>query len=265
MYKPVITSMSHPLVKQARALRQRKTRTETGSFLVEGIHHVGEAFSAGWEMQAILFAPDLLNSGFAKDLLARALEQRIEIRPVSGKVMNSITDKENPQGILALVRQRHPGWADLKSLRMGAAVVSPQDPGNVGAILRTLDAVGADYFFIIDGGVDLYHPTSVRASMGTLFWIPVVETNFTELTAWVRSNGIYLIGSSAHAEKDYRSFIPQNPWLLVLGSEQKGLSPDQLRLCDTTIKLPMHGRASSLNLAVAAGILLYQLISKKPD
>ncbi len=265
MDKPVISSLTHPLVKQARALRQRKARGETGLFLVEGIHHVGEAFSAGWKMETVLYAPDHLTSKFARDLLAQVTKQGISVRQVSVKVMESIADKENPQGILAIARQRHLVLTDLKSIRAGAAVVSPQDPGNVGTILRTLDAVGADYLVLANGGVDPYHPTSVRASMGALFWKPIVEANFTELTAWARKNGTQMIGSSAHAETDYRNFVPQNPWLLVLGSEQKGLLPDQLNVCDVTIKLPMMGRASSLNLAVAGGILLYQFLSINPD
>ena len=138
------------------------------------------------------------------------------------------------------------------------AVVSPQDPGNVGTILRTLDAVGADALFLLDAGVDPYHPTSVRASMGTIFWKPIVQTSFDEFIEWSRRFGFQRIATSAHSKQNYHELKPNTPWILVLGSEQKGLSMEQIKACDVSISLPMRGRASSLNLAVAAGILLYQ-------
>jgi RNA methyltransferase, TrmH family len=138
------------------------------------------------------------------------------------------------------------------------ALVSPQDPGNVGTILRTMDAVDADALFLLDGGVELYHPTVVRASMGTLFWKPVVQTSFNKFIEWARGNDMQLIATSAKADMDYRSLNPKTPWVLVLGNEQKGLSPEQSAACDVTVSLPMQGRVSSLNLSVAAGVLLYQ-------
>ena len=138
------------------------------------------------------------------------------------------------------------------------ALVSPQDPGNVGTILRTIDAVGADALFLLDGGVDLYHPTCVRASMGTLFWKPVVQAGFDEFISWAKGKGMQLIGTSAHAQTDYREVgLGESPWVLVLGSEQKGLSDEQIAACDVTVSMPMRGKVSSLNLSVAAGILLY--------
>jgi RNA methyltransferase, TrmH family len=252
----LITSTSNALIKQARALRQKKGRNESGMFLVEGIHHVGEVIEAGWDVETILYAPDLLTSAFANDLLARASHLRLQ--PVSAQVMESLADKENPQGILALVRARNTNLNDIKSIQRAVALVSPQDPGNVGTILRTMDAVKADVLFLLDGGVDLYHPTVVRASMGTLFWIPVVQTSFEDFAAWAKQNHAQLIGTSAKASAEYLSFVPQVSWVLVLGNEQKGLSPEQINACDVTVSLPMRGRVSSLNLSVAAGVLLYQ-------
>ena len=257
----MITSRSNPLVKQVIALRQRKTRAETGLFLVEGIHPVGEVVEAGWDIESVLYAPDTLSSKFAQELISRvsALSQ-----PISPQLMESLSDKENPQGILAVVRRRKYDLADLASVRMGAAVISPQDPGNVGTILRTLDAVEGDALFLIDGGVDPFHPTSVRASMGTLFWTPIIQTSFVEFLNWRRAKEIRLIGTSAHAEMDYRKLQIDDPCILLLGSEQKGLLPEQIKACDVVVSLPMKGHASSLNLAVAAGILLYDLKGKAP-
>lgn len=258
MALPLISSLSNPLVKQARALRQHKARTETGLFLIEGIHHVGEALEARWDVQTILYAPDLLSSEFAHRLLEQAAQRNLRLQPIAASVMESLADKENPQGILAIARQKQVSLHDLKRVRYAVALVSPQDPGNVGAILRTLDAVGADALFLLDGGVDLYHPTVVRASMGTLFWKTVVRTSFEQWYQWARTRDFQLIATSAHADVDYQTLIPRQPWILVLGNEQKGLSQQQLAACDVSVSLPMRGRVSSLNLAVAAGVLLYQ-------
>lgn len=263
MEKPLITSLSNPLIKQARALRQKKARLESGTFLVEGIHHVGEAIEAGWEVDSVLYAPELLTSTFGRDLVSR-LEARSQ--PVSASVMESLADKDNPQGILAIVRQKQLALQALKhspvpgaqTIKSAAALVSPQDPGNVGTILRTLDAVGADALFLLDGGVELYHPTVIRSSMGTIFWKTIVQASFADFVTWARTGNYQLIGTSAHGDVDYQTLVAQPPWVLVLGNEQKGLSTAQTNACDVAVSLPMKGRVSSLNLAVAAGVLLYQ-------
>ena len=255
MHKPLITSLSNPLIKQARALRQKKARVESGLFLVEGIHHVGEAFEAGWDVESVLYSSGLLTSPFAHDLISRLSFQP---QPVTPQVMESLADKENPQGILAIVRQKKTQLKDVKPFTRAVALVSPQDPGNVGTILRTLDAVGADALFLLDGGVEQYHPSVIRASMGTIFWKPMIHASFAEFHEWTRWEKYQLIGTSAKTDVDYLSLVPQAPWILVLGNEQKGLSKEQAAACDVTVSLPMRGRVSSLNLAVAAGVLLYQ-------
>lgn len=259
MEKPLITSLSNPLVKQARALRQKKARLESGSFVVEGIHHVGEAVEAGWDVEMVFYAPDLLTSTFARNLIARL---GTKPQPVSAQVMESLADKENPQGILAIVRQKQTALNDLGPIQTAAALVSPQDPGNVGTILRTLDAVGVDALFLLDDGVELYHPTLIRSSMGTIFWKPVVQTSFDEFINWSRKKSHQLIGTSTHGDVDYQTLVPKIPWILVLGNEQKGLATDQSSACDVEVSLPMRGRVSSLNLAVAAGVLLYRYCEK---
>jgi TrmH family RNA methyltransferase len=250
-----ISSLSNPLIKRARAVHQRKARLETGLFVVEGLHNVGEALAAGWEFDVLFYAPDILSSEFGRRVLA---EYPKKLQPVSSEVMESLAEKDNPQGILGLVRQRHIALPDLSAVQRLVAMVAPQDPGNVGTVLRTMDAVGADALFLVDGGVEPYHPTCVRASMGALFWKPVVELSFSELIDWSRMHTVQLIGTSAHSSMDYRQFTPAQPWMLILGTEQKGLSDEQLAACDARLSLPMRGRASSLNVAVAAGILLYR-------
>lgn len=258
----ILTSTSNPYIKQVRSLRQKKARTELGVFLVEGITHVGEAIEAGWDVEAIIYAPDLLTSSFARNLLERAARLNLRLQPVSVSVIESLADKENPQGILAVVKQKTFDFDDLKSITRAVALVSPQDPGNLGTILRTMDAVGAETLFLLNGGVELFHPTVIRASMGTLFWLPVVQSSFADFVSWARGGKYQLIGTSAKADVGYHTLVPQSPWILVLGNEQKGLSTEQIAACDVSISLPMRGRVSSLNLSVAAGVLLYQFMEK---
>jgi TrmH family RNA methyltransferase len=226
---------------------------------------VGEAVEAGWEIETLVYAPDQLASDFARALVKDQENRKVHCAALAPDLFGAIAEKENPQGILAVVHQRHPSLEDvaLGQFHFGAALVSPQDPGNVGTILRTLDAVGSDELFLLDGGVDPYHPSSVRASMGTIFWKAPVQDSFDHFVKWARLNGYHLIGSSAHAKADYRTYHQgSQPVILLLGSEQKGLSEEQIKSCDVTLSIPMKGRASSLNLAVAAGILLYAILDQ---
>ena len=262
----LISSNVNPLVKQIRSLRQKKGREQLGLFLVEGIHHVGEAIQAGWILETLVYAPDLLTSAFAHQLVDQQARRGVSCVALAGDLFASIAEKDNPQGLLAVVHQRRLELENIapENFAFGAAAVSPQDPGNVGTILRTLDAVGADGLFLLDGGVELYHPSVVRASMGTLFWKPVVQASFIEFEHWRRKNGYQLVGSSAHAGTGYREFQWGNqPTILLLGNEQKGLSPQQAAACDGVVSMPMKGRLTSLNLAVAAGVLLYQMMENK--
>ncbi len=258
----IISSPSNPIIKQARVLRQKKGRDESGLFLVEGLLHVGEAFEAGWQIDTLLYAPDQLKSDFGKKLVEKAMRAGLRSHAISGAAFESFAEKENPQGIAAIVRQRKYDLSQYsaETLPCLTAVVSPQDPGNVGTILRTMDAVGINGLVLLDWGVDPYHPSAVRASMGTLFWKSFFRLGFTDFLAWARQHGYRVVGTSAHGSVDYRALKQDSrPMVLLLGSEQKGLSPEQIANCDELVSLPMRGRASSLNLAVAAGVLLYAL------
>ena len=263
----LITSRTNPKIKQIRALRQVKERRLSGLFLVEGIRHVGEAVEAsqasmGITVESIVFAPEQLDSSFARNLVEIERLRGTPCLPVSEQVLESLTDKENPQGILAAVRTTRKNLLDLNpaNFSWGVALVAPQDPGNVGTILRTIDAVGASGLVLLDGGVDPYHPNSVRASMGAMFWYPLISASFSEFTHWVREHGYHVYGTSAHAEVEYRTGVQyKRPMILLLGSERQGLSPEQAAICEVMLHLPMKGRTTSLNLAVAAGVMLYQM------
>jgi TrmH family RNA methyltransferase len=261
---PSLTSPSNPKIKQVRALRQRKQRDATGLFVVEGIHHVGEAMAAGVSMEYICYAPELLESAFARELIEQQSARGVACLAVSVETFASIAEKENPQGVLAVVRQHHTTLDHLTpdTFPWGVALVAPQDPGNVGTILRTIDAAGARGLLLLDGGVDPYHPSAVRASMGALFWHPVVSGSFPAFAQWARERGYHIYGASAHASADYRAVEYARPAILLLGSEQKGLSTEQMGVCEHVVRIRMRGRASSLNLAVAASVMLYAMLER---
>ena len=263
-----IASRANPKIKQARALRQRKERDTSGLFLVEGIAHVAAALEAGATVEYICYSPDLLTSPFAKDLVAQAATRNIPCYPTSAEVFESLAEKDNPAGLIAVAR-KPTSTRSVQSLREASnlqawfiALVSPQNPGNIGAILRTIDAVGASGLLLLDGGADPYHPNAVRASLGALFHLPVVSANFDEFSVWATQNSYNLVGASAKASVDYRAADYKRPLILLLGSEQKGLSPEQAAVCSQMIRLPMQGKVSSLNLAVAAGVMLYEVLAQ---
>ena len=261
----LIKSRSNQKVKLARSLRQRKARDKTGLFLVEGIRHVGEAYQAGSAIEYILFSPELLKSKFAHNLIDQAVNTGISCLPTTSEVFSSFTEKENPQGICAVVQQPNLDLSRLAphNFPWGAAVISPQDPGNIGTILRTIDAVGAGGLILIDSSTDPFHPTGVRASMGMIFWYSIAVCSFNDFAIWVKKHNYEVFGSSAQNGIDIQDIDDfALPLILLLGSEREGLNAKHSKICKEVISLPMQGRASSINLSVAAGIMLYQIRDK---
>jgi len=260
-----LTSPNNPKIKQVRALAQRKARDESGLFVVEGIRHVGEAFEAGAQFTSVCYAPEILKSEYALRVLQQLEGRGVAVLAVTGAVFESLAEKDNPQGILAVLRQPRPALASLTpaTFPWGVALVSPQDPGNIGTILRTVDAVGASGLLLLDTSADPFHPTAVRASMGTIFWRPVVQARFDAFLNWARDQQYYLVGTSAHGSTAYDTIEHYPlPLILLLGSERQGLTSEQNAACQALVRLPMRGRTTSLNLAVAAGVMLYDMLAK---
>jgi len=256
-----LTSRQNPKIKQIRALYNRKHRQEQGLCVVEGIRHVGEAIESGAGIEFLVYAPDLLTSEYAHSLVLQLEQMYTPVFTTSPEIFAYITEKEHPQGILAIVHQEYSSLTSLnpENFRWGVAIVSPQDPGNLGTLMRTLDAAGADGLIVLENGTDIFHPTAIRASMGTIFWKPVIYTRFSEFRDWKNHYQYQLYGTSARGSIDFRKAVYERPAILLLGSEREGLGEEYIALCQSLISLPMHGRASSLNLSVAAGILLYQM------
>jgi TrmH family RNA methyltransferase len=259
----VISSASNPHIKAIRALRTRKGRAEQGTFFVEGLRIVGEAVQTGAEIVQIVTAPDLLISAFGRETAIRAEQNGAMRVEVTKAVFAALSEKDGPQGIAAVIRQR---WTALEAFPARpdrlcyVALESPQDPGNIGTVIRTAEAVGAAGLILIGDSADPYDPGSVRASMGAIFDLPLARASFESFITWARERGIRIIGTSGASPTDYRAVRYAPPQALLMGSEREGLSAAQQAACDVVVRLPMVGRSDSLNLAVATGVMLYALL-----
>ena len=259
-----ITSAASAQIKRIRALRERKARAQTGSFFVEGIRAVAAALDAGYQAEHLIVAPELLGSDFARETVAAAERRGAPVLEVSSTVFETISRKDGPQGLALVARQR---WVDLPTLTPGSssvyvALVEPQDPGNLGSILRTCDAVGASGLILVGASADPYDPSALRASTGAAFTVALSRASWAELTSWTHRTGLHIVGASGDAPTTYRSATYRKPLLLLLGSEREGLSPAHRSVCDTLVHIPMRGSVDSLNLAVATSLVLYEIATR---
>lgn len=258
----MITSPANPLIKRIRALRQRKARDETGLCCLEGIRLVAEAAQCGATIAQLVVAPALLSSAFARTLVEAQAHAGVPVLEVSAEVFASFTQKDGPQGLAAIVAQRWFALADLHSAPPPGwvALVEPADPGNLGTIIRTADAVGAAGVIIVGPGADPYDPAALRASMGAAFALRLARASWADFATWTKRTQSYVVGTSDQAPTDFQAVAYPQPLVLLMGSERQGLSPDQQAHCDLLVSLPMRGQSDSLNLAVASGVMLYELL-----
>ncbi|MDQ3955962.1 MAG: RNA methyltransferase [Actinomycetota bacterium] len=258
----VITSKANPLVKRARRLKQRKYRDKEGAFLIEGIHLVWTAIENDVPIETLLFCPGLLTSERASALVDAHEKMGLQVTLLSEEAYGAFSERQNPAGLAAIARATPSSLEELTVEEDSVFVVLDRvgNPGNLGTILRTLDAVGGSAAILVGETCDPYHPAAVKASMGALFAHPVVTVqSFGLVEEWARDNGVFSITTSAHAATDYWDADYRGPIGLVLGSEAEGLPKEVRDAGDQSVRIPMEGNVTSLNLAVAAGILLYEV------
>jgi TrmH family RNA methyltransferase len=263
---PLITSRANPAIKQIRALAARKERDRSGLFFVEGIRLVTEAVQVGAEIVQGVVAPDLLKGTVGREVAAALRAPGGPCLEVSADVFAGLSAKEGPQGLGAVVRQRWERLDDRGRQAAGlgwVALDAVQDPGNLGTILRTSDAVGAAGVILVGPTTDPYDPAAVRASMGAIFTQRLIRASWAEFAAWKQQIDITLIGASDKAAADYQALTYRPPLVLFMGSERQGLSAEQQALCDGMVRIPMVGRSDSLNLAVATGVVLYEIFNQQ--
>lgn len=260
MNEPVITSRTNPLIKELRALEQKKVRAQRGEFLVEGIQPVLQAVQSGADIRMFIVAPDLLTSQLARETIRSRERAGARIVNVSAEVFETFAEREHPTGIAIVVRITSHALSELRVDRdaIFVALYEVSNPGNLGTILRTADAVKARGVILIGSATDPFAPTAVRASRGALFALPILQLeNADELLDWCGAQSVRIVTTSDRAQQDLWDADLSTPLLLMFGNEGEGLPPEILAR-GQAVKIPMAGAVDSLNLAVAAGVLLYE-------
>lgn len=256
----MITSAANPLVKRIRALADRRSRRREGAFVVTGVQPVWRAIEADWSVDTLVVVPEVLPDS-AAELVARQSSLGVPVARLSAELAGRLTERDRPPGLLAVVRTR---TTRLDELRVEpdavfAALHTVGNPGNLGTIVRTVDAVGAAGVVLIGDTADPFAPAAVKASMGSLFAVPIASApDSAAFLRWARQAGVHLIATSGRASARHWSISYPTPAAIVLGSEGDGLPADVLAQADQQVAIAMTGTAESLNLAVAAGLMLYE-------
>jgi len=266
---PLITSAQNPRFKAMRSLRLRKYRQREGLFFIEGIRIVEEALTAGAPVETLVYAPELLVSERARAIVERLDPARCLV--LSADLFRTLSQRDEPQGIAATVRIQDLTLSEIPLVDDLLVIVAYQlrDPGNLGTIIRTADAAGATGVVVVEPSVDFYDPQTVRATMGSLFALPIVRlADETLLFPWfddVRVEGLSLVvvASSAHATQHHFEADYRRPVALLVGSERRGLPQPVRESADLQVRLPMVGRATSLNVAAATAALVYEVVRQR--
>ena len=258
----MITSHQNPLIKRIRRLRQKKYRQREGAFFIEGLRIVLSAIEAQVKIDRLVYSPELLTSEAGWGAIRSQQERGGASDPVSRELFRKISNRDNPMGLGAILMASMSSTKDLlinnESIFIGLIQIS--DPGNLGTIIRTGNAANVSGVMLVDESVDPFHPTAVRASMGSLFTTPVCPVpGVGALLEWATAKGIKIAASSARAKLSIWEVDYGLPTLLLVGSEKKGLSQQLLDGADLAVRIPMLGQATSLNMAVATGLILYEI------
>lgn len=263
-----ITAFSNPLVKQVRGLHDKKNRRRDGLFLAEGLRILTEAGEAGF-LPAILFFAEGSRHALLGALIDATEAAGGDVIATTPDILHKLSGKENPQTVLGVYRTFDTGIEriDRATAPLWIVAQSLRDPGNLGTILRTGDAVGAGGLILIDECVDPFATESVRASMGALFTQKIAACPWSDFIAWLRRGPGELIGTSLNANQNYQEPSYAPPAFLLVGNEAQGLPQDYEAECDHRVKIPMLGKADSLNAAIATAVMAYEIINqwRRPD
>jgi TrmH family RNA methyltransferase len=266
MIQPPITSLTNPRVKAAVRLRDRRERETTGLTIIDGAREIRHALDAGVRVETTFLAEELLRTADA-----HAVAERLRHRPstiaVSPAVLAKIAYGERSDGIVAIVESPHARLAELvlPDDPLVVVVEGIEKPGNLGAVVRTADGAGVDAVIAADPRTDPFNPNAIRASLGAIFAVPVVAAGTAETLAWLIERGIRPVAAIVDAATDYVAADLRGPLAIVLGSEADGLTGAWHDPIVTAIRIPMHGIADSLNVSIAAAVVLYEAIRQRSN
>ncbi|ANH06514.1 RNA methyltransferase [Shinella sp. HZN7] len=256
-----VTSLSNPIVKDIKALADKKHRDETKSFMAEGLKLVIDALELGFEIRTLVYAKNVKEKPQVVQCATKTVARGGLVLEVSEKVLSSITRRDNPQMVVGIFTQR---WTPLRDLKpkTGETYVAldrVRDPGNLGTIIRTADAAGASGVILVGEATDPFSMETVRATMGSVFAMPLVKTNVADFLAWKKTAGVEVVATHLAGAVDYRTIdYRKKPVVLLMGNEQSGLPDELARAADALARIPQAGRADSLNLAIATGVMLFE-------
>jgi TrmH family RNA methyltransferase len=256
-----VTAFSNTTVKRLRSLRDKKARREEGLFLAEGLRILAEARDSGRLPEIIAFSATGAAHPLAAEIIAAVEDMGREAIEVPPELLARMSGKDNPQMVLGAYRQPSTALSQIDRAPASLWIVAQalRDPGNIGTILRTGDAVGAGGLILIDESADPFSVEAVRASMGAIFTQLVAAARWDEFLLWLRSGPGQLVGTSLKADMDYLDASYDRPCFLLIGNESQGLPEEYEAECDLLVKIPMAGRADSLNAAVAAAVMAFHV------
>ncbi|HEY4193384.1 MAG TPA: RNA methyltransferase [Mesorhizobium sp.] len=257
-----ITSLANPLIKDIKALALKKFRDQQHAFMAEGLKLVIDALDLGWSIRTLIFAKAGLGNAAVEKVAARTVASGGTVLEVSEKVLSAITRRDNPQMVVGVFAQKMQALKDIhaKPGDVWVALDRVRDPGNLGTIIRTVDAVGAKGVILVGDTTDPFSVETVRATMGSIFAVPVARTTPEAFLAWRENFPGLVAGTHLKGAVDYRSVdFSRGPVLLLMGNEQQGLPDALAESCDRLLRIPQAGRADSLNLAVATGVMLFEI------
>lgn len=265
IHRQLITGFSNPAVKAARALREKKHRKREGCFLAEGLRLLTEAREAGIVPEALWLGQQRDPHPLVDALEAAVAERGGTIYETTTDILSKISGKDNPQTVLGVFADLPTSLDMLDRSRSGIWLVAQamRDPGNLGTMLRTCDAVGAGGLILVDQCVDPFSVEAVRASMGAVFTVPVAQAEWSDFLHWLRAGPGQLVGTSLNTSFDYRGADYATLCFLLIGNEAQGLPPGYEAECDLLVKIPMLGKADSLNAAVAAAVMGYEVLARQ--
>lgn len=268
----ILTSTQNPRVKEVVHLRDRPARNKTGKFIIEGYRELLRATDANHPVEQLFFCRELFLGVNEEVLIERLQKKGVKLFSCSEQVFRKISYRDRPDGLIATAPQQHLNLKDLgnillkiKNKKTPLLLVAEaiEKPGNLGTILRSSDAVGVDALIVCDRCTDIHNPNVVRASVGTLFTVPVIETTTPEALQWLHEHHISILAATPSASQRFTSVDMKTPLAIVVGTEQLGLSEVWMKQADLQVSIPMNGVADSLNVATATTLLLYEALRQR--
>lgn len=256
-----VTSLANPIIKDIKNLTQKKGREESGTFMAEGLKLVIDALELGWNIRTLVYAKAAKGKPLVEQAAAKTVASGGLVLEVNEKVISSITRRDNPQMVVGIFEQK---WKPLRDIRPAqgetyVALDRVRDPGNLGTIIRTADAAGASGVILVGDCTDPFSLETVRATMGSVFAMPVARASVDDFLNWKKQAGVSAVATHLAGSVDYRTIdYKKKPIVLLMGNEQSGLPPELSSQADQLARIPQQGRADSLNLAIASAVMLFE-------